>query len=475
MLCQVPSRCLSDKEQKRLIYRRLLQFESGTVAAAQIPGSVAVKLMAKKRKLTEMLKNQLVRTECGWLQATMMDHFRSHCNISSFYSLPLSIVKQLPMQQLDLAVRSGLSIRGHGVQPSGLLPLTDADNCLPLACRPTDKTKQDAGPCDLFLGELMDEEDTSVVSGTGDNKDDIHSLAAPSADEKSITTYKSLGLGAGLLQLVESCHCQGLVMFRISDMNLAKKKRPLASADNIQAGDLALRLYQAMEVNKDGTCVWARQCSQSEVSLVQLFALKEPQEIVDHLWQWEVQPDVRPDRPSKFLLKQSQRAFQARPAPFSLEAVNVDKGLKPSLFDLHLLLANHGWKFSRPSVSAQRLKQFPVQSDRGRRYYHQRGFWHFLVLMNIDTLQRRQIVYHGQLEAYYEALFRLAARGHYIVRSFLNFKGLDECSVIYCASCVHVGPDRVGPDTPVTPMRGSSSCPCWGYTGNHILLDPGPG
>ena len=103
------------------------------------------------------------------------------------------------------------------------------------------------------------------------------------------------------------------------------------------------------------------------------------------------------------------------------------------------------------------------------------AFWHFLVLMNIDTLQRRQIVYHGQLEAYYEALFRLAARGHYIVRSFLNFKGLDECSVIYCASCVHVGPDRVGPETPVTPMRGSSSCPCWGYTGNHILLDPGPG
>lgn len=75
---------LSDKEQKSLIYRRKLQFDSGNVAKELVATSAANKLMDKKRKFTESVRGTQLATVKGFLQLTMMGHFRDHCNQKSF-------------------------------------------------------------------------------------------------------------------------------------------------------------------------------------------------------------------------------------------------------------------------------------------------------------------------------------------------------------------------------------------------------
>ena len=377
-----------------------MQFVSGSVAEKEIPGSMAVQLMDKKRKFGEIMRSQLTNSEKGWLQVTLMQHFRANLNTRNFYCLPLSTMKQLPMQQLDLAVRSGLSIKGHGVQPSGLLPLTDAQNSLALTDRANAPVQKpfDSGVANSFLGCL-----------TGDDSANVVADSASPADQK-IVSYKAQNLGSDLEQLLESCQCDDYVVFRVSDMNPAKKKRPMASADNVQSHDLAIRFYNAVETENRGESIWVCQSAQSEVPLVQLFAAKDPNDIIANMWEMRIQEGVRPTQPNHFLLRRCVRVFSSRVVPFSLDNVDVEKGLKPSLFDLYLLLAERGWKYQKPTVSAARLKEIPIQYP-GRKIYYQRSFWYFLVLLNMDKLQRCQVIFHGQIEAYYEAIFRLAARG----------------------------------------------------------------
>ena len=149
----------------------------------------------------------------------------------------------------------------------------------------------------------------------------------------------------------------------------ARKKRPLSASDNIQWSDFAIRLHDVLDTIVDEAgqiCkVWARQGAGSEVPLAQLFMTKDPHEIIVNMYQWDMQNEIREDEPDVFLLKRSCRAFQSRVGvPHTLATVDVDKGLKPTIFELHLLLEEQGWVFkSHSNISLQALKRTPITAE----------------------------------------------------------------------------------------------------------------
>lgn len=392
-----------------MIYRRQLQFESGSVASQCVPNSSAKQLMDKKRKFNEFVKLHQVSTHKGFLQHAMIAHFREHCNPQAFYSLPVGILMQLPIQQLDLALSTGLSLKGRSIQPSGALPTTSGTNVLPLEDRDRggqgslgDKASDPA----LFLSTLRDES----------SHDDESMLVSPTSETRPVASFSTLGLGDRLQQLVQESGVQGLTLFRVSDMAPNRKKRPLASVDNLHSTDFCVRLYTGIEGLQDESGIidriWACQGSQSEVPLVQLFMGKDPQETIALMYQWEVQPNIKEDQPEAFLVRRARPAFQLRVGvPHTLAAVDVDKGIKPTIFELTLLLDRAGWSWKNAAnVTASQLKRCVISPD--KKIFFQRGFWHCLALVNLnEILQFQEKLYHGQLEAYYEAIFRLAARG----------------------------------------------------------------
>lgn len=309
------------------------------------------------------------------------------------------------MQQLDLALSTGLSLKGNRIQPSGLLPLTSPDNTLPLQ----DRAQPTATDVE-FLSPLEDE-------GADDRNQDTRMLAVKDHSNKQVVAFNSAGLGVQLQQLLDECTMGGMVLFRVSDMAPSRKKRPLGSVDNIQSFDFAIRAYRILDVQTDmpGMAVekmWACQGSQSEVPLVQIFNSKSPEQTIAGMIQWEVQAGTKPGHPNAFLLKPVGQVFKVRVGvPRTLATVDVDKGLKPTLFELHLLLQQEGWAWrSTANVSSTQIKRCLVTLN--NKMYFQRGFWHCLVLLNLTDLMRVQPkVYHGQLESYYEAIFRLSAQG----------------------------------------------------------------
>lgn len=405
---QVPSRVLSDREQKDLIYRRRLQYESGSVAQQKIGDSTATRLMNKKRKFNELVRASQTATQTGALQHMMMAHFREHCNPNAFYSLPKHIIEQVPIQQLDLALLTGLNVKGKNIQPSGLLPLTSPANSMPLQIR--DSATEDLSSMSAFFGELQDDGEK-----LGGNSADSGSSDRHTGQERALA-FNTPGISTKMQDLIDASTLEGLVIFRVTDKMPSKKKRPLASADNIQALDFAIRVYQVVEAVRDESgniaMVWVRQGMHDDVPLIQLFNFKDPKETIAKMCQWEIQAREYPGQPDLFLLQQMRQTFQVRVgAPCSLETVDVDKGLKPSLFELHLLLESEGWSFRKTSnLTATQLRRCPI--DLQRKFYFSRGFWHCLTLLNFNKLKEYQSkIFYGQLEAYYEAIFRLAARG----------------------------------------------------------------
>ena len=92
---EVPTQKLSDKNQKMLVYRRMLQFQAGVVAEQGLSTSEAALLRAHKHKAIQDVKLSQSKDPVGWIQPLMLRHFQSTCAASGvFYSLPLDILKR---------------------------------------------------------------------------------------------------------------------------------------------------------------------------------------------------------------------------------------------------------------------------------------------------------------------------------------------------------------------------------------------
>lgn len=375
--------------------------------------------MNKKRKFNELVRASQTATQTGALQHMLMAHFREHSNPNAFYSLPKHTIEQVPIQQLDLALLTGLNVKGKNIQPSGLLPLTSPVNSMPLQIR--DSATEDPSSMSAFVGELEDDGDmlggnsNSAESGSSDRR----------TGQARALSFNTPGISTQMKDLIGTSALEEIVIFRVSDKNPSKKKRPLASADNVQTLDFAIRVYQVAEAVRDAsgniTMVWVRQGMHDDVPLIQLFSSKDPKETIAKMYQWEIQAGEYPGKPDLFLLQQTRQTFQVRVGvPCSLETVDVNKGLKPSLLELHLLLESEGWSFRKSSnLTPGQLKRCPI--DLQRKFFFSRGFWHCLTLLNFSKLQEYQSkIFYGQLEAYYEAIFRLAARGHHTCHDVLK-------------------------------------------------------
>lgn len=214
---QVSTRVLSDKEQKRLLYRRQLQFGTGELASEVIASSSAAMLSSKKSQVTRAIKDVQSKTPEGALQQLMMQHFKETLNPRAFYTLPLYLVKTLPIKELSSALTSMLSVAGQPAQPSGTLPLLDKEQSLPLIERDTPVPIEDGSL--PWLGALTDESDG--LSG-----------GAVVQKQRSVE------------QLLAECGKNGLLVFRVADKNPHLKKRPLHSVDNVVSADVAIRLYK---------------------------------------------------------------------------------------------------------------------------------------------------------------------------------------------------------------------------------------
>ena len=200
LLAQVPTRVLTDREQKRLIYRRQMQFQSGVLAEAAVPSSTATMLATKKSKVAKALKDLQETRPAGALQVLMSQHFRETLNPHSYFSLPLDLFRQLPVKEMKVALTSMLSVKGRAAQPPGLLPL-DKMQAMPLAERSALPLQDLSSP---FLGALQD--DLCALTDVGGGE--VVPAVEPSFENPHL-----------LEELVKSCEKDGLVVFRVADKN----------------------------------------------------------------------------------------------------------------------------------------------------------------------------------------------------------------------------------------------------------------
>lgn len=374
---EVPTRVLSDKEQKQLLYRRQMQFGTGDAVTPLVPSSIATQLATRKSEVVKALRDFQGKTSMGSLQQLMMQHFKESANPLNFYSLPLDLAKSLPITSLSVASTSMLSIKGKPVQPPGTLPLEDEDQFLPLANRP--------GPIqDLqsqFLEPLQDDLE-GTVSKRDDNPEDHYDLK----------------------QLVDYCSNGRLLVFKVADKNPHRKKRVLGSVDNIISGDFAVRLYK---LNSYGTELSVAPTSSAEVPLIRFFSM-DPNKILDHMWCWRLDPGLKIDG-GELKLKSVGRAFQQRlGCPLTFEAVDLERGIKPTSLELFLFLRDKGWTWDTWRAKALDLKRVVINFLGERKVYYGGNFFYMLCLVTLQPVADKCRLMHGQLETYYWAAFMLA-------------------------------------------------------------------
>ena len=368
-----------------------------------ISSSNATKLAAQKTKLAQAVRDVQGKTSTGSLQQMMMHHFKDTTSHLWFYSLPLEIVKSLPMKEMSMALTSMLSIKGQPAQPAGTLPLEDEFHCLPLEDRSQPQPLQ--GLQASFLEAV---EDDSMG-------------CTPQAHERIS------GGGCDLQQLVDYCKIDGLLAFKIADKNPHLKKRVLGAVDNVTFADMAIRFYRAHSHAKDDElCI--SPMSNLEVPLVQFFAGKDPQKILDHMLCWRLGDasgagpgtDEGFDTTISLQLKLVGRVFQQRLAcPLTLQTIDVKRNIKPTPFELYLELSAKGWSWKTWTGKRADLKKLSVDLDplTNRKVFYSGAFFYLLCLVTLpcvaDKLVCKKFLMHGQLEAYYAAVFRLAQESRF--------------------------------------------------------------
>eukprot|EP00435_Cladocopium_sp_Y103_P014006 s47_g3.t1 len=355
MIPGVATKLLSDREQKDLIYNRQMQFAAGDVVAPLVPSSVASQLANKKSQVAKALKDVQVKTPKGAVEHLMLQHFRETVNHSFFYSLPVDLVRKLPMKQLAVALTSMLSVKGKPAQPSGTLPLGPENQSLPLQ----DRVPAPHQSASAFLGPLEDEHSGNPIA------------RPPAPPVPPAETELDLD------QLISHCQCDGLLVFKVADKNPHLKKRPLHSVDNLLPTEIAIRLYRAEKINQGDIQIFPT--ASSEVPLMQIFS-GDPQLVIDHMCSWKLD--------AGFVLKPCGKAFQQRVAcPLTLSSVDLQRNLKPTAFELFLELQSKGWEWKTWGGKAADLKKLEI---------------------NLKDLRNTSFLMHGQLEVYYQTAFTLA-------------------------------------------------------------------
>lgn len=390
---KVPTRDLSDREQKQLLYRRKLQFGTGDAVKDLIPSSEAAQRAEQKKRVTQALKDAQAKTPQGSLQQMMMNHFKETTNALSFYSLPIQVVRELPIKQMSVALTTMLAVKGKPAQPAGTLPVANEALSKPLE----DRVKAIADKHLEFLEPLRN-----------DVQDDDSQI--PVREESELD----------LEQLIEFCQLDGLLVFKVAEKNPHLKKRPLHSVDNVIFSDVAIRLYKVNHnIGGDARELWVAPTSNTEVPLVQLFAGKDPQKLIDHMESWRL-ANGYDEVEGNFCLKPSQRTFVQRLAcPLSLEAVDIAKHIKPSPFEMYLHLSNKGWVWKSWRGKATDLRQVPINISptADTLVFYSGTFYYLLCLVTFPAIAAKfsttTFLVHGQLEAYYAAAFQLAQEGRF--------------------------------------------------------------
>jgi len=353
-----------------------------------VASSKASKLAAKKNKVSKALKDVQSKTAEGSLQQLMMQHFRDTTNPMSFYSLPMSIANTLPMKQLSVAVTSMLSIKGKPAQPAGTLPLGDEIHTLPLENR----TEQIEDEKPTFLEPLQDDVTEEMPKEGGEREEELD-----------------------LKQLVGYCQLDGLLVFKLADKSPYLKERPLHSVDNLTFSDFAIRLYKVHK-NVEDREIWISPTSNAEVPVVQFFAGKDPNRIIDQMRCWRIDQssgDVDADE-ACFRVIPAGRAFQQRVAcPLTLQAVDIKRNLKPTCFEMYVTLSSRGWTWRTWRGKPSDLKRLPISLDPNtdRKVFYGGSFYYLLCLVTLPAiagkLKNKTCLMNGQLEVYYATAFAL--------------------------------------------------------------------
>ena len=58
-----------------------------------------------------------------------------------------------------------------------------------------------------------------------------------------------------LQSLIEANQKDNLLLFRVTDHNPSRKRRPLGSSDNVVSGDMAIRVYRILSINDERNMV----------------------------------------------------------------------------------------------------------------------------------------------------------------------------------------------------------------------------
>ena len=301
------------------------------------------------------------------------------------------------MKQMTAALTSMLSVKGKPGQPVGTLPLPNEVDSLPLADRVMKEKQPIADHAFDFLHPLEDD-----TEGTG----------AQGSDR--IGDHQS---GFDLKKLVEFCQLDGLLVFKVADKNPHLKKRPTQSVDNLTFADLAIRLYK-VEKYVAGKELWVSFTSNSQVPLVQFFAGKDPQKLIDQMLCWKLGSGAAEGDVLRLHL--FGKAFQKRLAcPLTVQAVDLSRNLKPTHFELYLSLQEKGWCFRSWSGKATDLKQVRISLDptSETKVAYNWGYFYMLCLATLPAiaghLANKQFLKHSQLEAYYETAFKLGQQSRF--------------------------------------------------------------
>ncbi|CAL1148459.1 unnamed protein product [Cladocopium goreaui] len=93
---------------------------------------------------------------------------------------------------------------------------------------------------------------------------------------------------------------------------------------------------------------------------------------------------------------------------FQLDRLNLKPGNRPTQWELYVNLCKTGWVRENWQESTAKLKREYVQPGMEKKFY-QDTYWYWLCLLNCDALHALGFtLYHGQLEAFYQAAIQLA-------------------------------------------------------------------
>lgn len=464
---QVPSRKLSYKEMRRLLYGRSLQFSAGSTTQPQMKNSVAAICNTEKRKALKAIADSESDGNIG--PKLMLQHFRDCMNPSGWYSIPADLFSKCQLRPLEQALTTagptradaGISFLPHNTEAGAQLTICDME----------DARKADPKPLPfLMLTDESAEDSERVVHGSACSTDALVPLTkGKQVVPKDMFSLEMVDFASG-----ES----GLIAFRVSDTRPSRKKRPLSFADDLGTDDLCLRLYKVESASEDELVVSALQ--HSEVPLAKLFQ-RNAGEFVNNMYQWGkasgvkhvlllqqsalgekafelvqdvyqagavfgssthfdtagldasddalvqtllgqsvfVRTKVSQDNcsvqlspwtmSSQLVLTDKQAAFQTRPgSSFDLRRINLKSGFRPTQWELFVFLQERGWQRSTWTGRAKQLKASFYKPGMDKTYFND-GYWYWLALLNSESLHALGFtLYHGQLESFYNTAITLA-------------------------------------------------------------------